>query len=175
MKTCNKCNKEFPIHYIDDKGITHNLCGRKYCLECSPFKKHNTSQLHKNDPYEYASKEKHGYKCCECGETDKSKFYGTKKQMCGKCHNQYTIQKGQEKRKWAIEQLGGVCKKCGYDEYTCALDIHHTNPNSKDKNFECMRGWSKERILKEIQNCIILCKNCHAIEHYNIRKNVGVG
>ena len=44
---------------------------------------------------------------CQCGETDKNKFYQNKTRICGKCHNQYTINKGKEKRNRAIEFLGG--------------------------------------------------------------------
>ncbi len=104
-------------------------------------------------------------KCIYCGETDSSKFYGHKKTVCGKCHNEYTKNKGHENRKFALELLGGKCKACGFDKYPCSLDIHHLDPEQKDINFGSMRGWSKERIEKELDKCILLCKNCHSAYH----------
>src|ERR1035437_9886141 len=77
-----------------------------------------------------------GYRC-KCGETDPSKFYGNKKRICSECHNSNVIRLGHEKRLWAIEYLGGECcnKKCAYNKYKCALDVHHTVKEKKDPNF----------------------------------------
>lgn len=104
------------------------------------------------------------YKCA-CGETNPEKFYGHKKQICGKCHNKYTLMVGQKKRERAIEYLGRQCVNCKYEKFTCSLDIHHTKPNKKDPNFSSMRGWSWNRILNELKHCILLCRNCHAAVH----------
>ena len=103
--------------------------------------------------------------CYECGETNPEKFYGKMKEICGDCHNKRTIKKGIEKREYAIEKLGGECKSCGYKEHSCSLDIHHIDPSKKDSNFSSLRGWSLERIDREIENCLLLCKNCHAAHH----------
>lgn len=115
---------------------------------------------------------KHGIKTdyfkshsCGCGETDPTKFYGHKKNICGSCHSKYTLRKGQEKRKYAIDMLGGKCKECGYSRHLGSLDIHHLDPSMKDENFSSMRGWSQVKILEEIKNCVLLCKNCHAEVH----------
>ena len=109
--------------------------------------------------------------CLHCGETDEDKFYGLKRTICGKCHNKYTIKKGQEKKDFIIKLLGGECKHCGYKKYNGALDLHHINPEEKDPNFKSIRGWGKEKIIDEVKKCILLCANCHREEHYNL----GVG
>ena len=57
------------------------------------------------------------------------------------------------------------CMVCCYEKYTGSLDIHHLDPKIKYKNFSCMRGWCKERILAEIEKCVLLCRNCHAEVH----------
>lgn len=113
----------------------------------------------------FAQVGKIAYKCCVCGSTDPSGFYGHKKQICGKCHNQYCIDSGRSKRRKAIEYLGGRCIVCGFDKYDCSLAFHHLDPSMKDANFSSMRGWGWERILKEIQGCVLLCHNCHAAYH----------
>jgi len=103
--------------------------------------------------------------CYQCGEDNPENFYGNDKQVCAKCHNKRVIKLGKEKREYAIKQLGGECKSCGYNKYNPSLDIHHLDPNKKDSNFSSLRGWSLERIDKEIEGCILLCKNCHAAHH----------
>lgn len=105
------------------------------------------------------------YKCGQCGETEPAKFYGHKRKVCGPCHNAYNIKQGQERRLRAIKELGGKCQVCGFELYSCSLDLHHREAKAKSPNFRSMRGWSWGRILVELQKCILLCKNCHAVTH----------
>jgi hypothetical protein len=157
MPICTKCNKEFP-NRVNIDGKIKIINTRKYCLECSPYGEHNTKQI-EISPRNITHK-------CICGETNPDKFYGKKRSFCSKCHNKYTIKVGNEKRKKAIEYLGGKCIKCGYDKYYGAIDLHHVDPTKKDSKFKNLRGWSWDRILKEIQNCVPLCCRCHVEEHY---------
>ena len=105
-------------------------------------------------------------RCSKCGETDPSKFY-KKKYRCRTCHNQDVIESGRKKRRKAVEHLGCQCynEDCPGWKFVSALDIHHLDPSKKDPNFGSMRGWAWKRILKEIENCILLCKNCHTALH----------
>jgi hypothetical protein len=109
-------------------------------------------------------------KCGKCGETNPAKFYGHKRKMCGSCHNAYNTKQGQDKRLRATKELGGKCQVCGFDQYSCSLDLHHRDPIAKAPNFRSMRGWSWERILLELGKCILLCKNCHAAHHKGFLK-----
>ena len=105
--------------------------------------------------------------CKKCGEKNQEKFYGNDKEVCGKCNNERVKKAGREKKKYARNKLGNKCIVCGFDKYQSSLDIHHLNPNNKDKNFNSMRGWSLEKIDKEIKKCILLCRNCHGAYHSN--------
>ena len=105
------------------------------------------------------------FKCGRCGETDPTKFYGHKRKLCGPCHNAYNIKQGQSKRLRAIKELGGRCAICGFDRYTCSLDLHHKDRRMKDPNYRSMRGWAWKNILLELKKCVLLCKNCHAAIH----------
>ena len=62
------------------------------------------------------------------------------------------------------------CAVCG-ERHPATLQFHHLN--SEDKTFAIgkavYRGFSLDRIKKEIQKCIVLCANCHLIRHYNMR------
>jgi hypothetical protein len=63
------------------------------------------------------------------------------------------------------------CAHCGFN-HPAALQFHHHDDN-KDMEVAVMvaHRYSKERIIEEINKCTILCANCHAIHHYNERKN----
>lgn len=54
------------------------------------------------------------------------------------------------------------CAICGYDKCPSALDFHHTNPS--DKKFVVSvrnMGLTDERLVDEINKCILLCCRCH--------------
>lgn len=146
------------------KYITENLTQRAIA------ERENVSQatvkywLNKYNLKTNAIKQRNIY-LCKCGENNKDKFYPVVKGMCKICHNKYTIKRQKDSRNKAISYLGGKCVNCGYDKYTCSLDIHHIDPTLKDPSFKRMRGWKWERILKEISNCTILCRNCHSAYH----------
>ena len=61
------------------------------------------------------------------------------------------------------------CETCGENHIAC-LDFHHKNPDKKDFNISnaVSRGWKLEKILKEIEKCVILCANCHRKLHSNL-------
>lgn len=60
------------------------------------------------------------------------------------------------------------CSSCG-ESHPATLDFHHTDPTEKESSIaKAVRyGWSKHRIMKEIEKCIVLCSNCHRKLHYN--------
>ena len=62
------------------------------------------------------------------------------------------------------------CADCGHS-HPATLQFHHRN--SEDKVFTISdavyKGLSLDRIKKEIEQCIVLCANCHFIRHYNMR------
>jgi hypothetical protein len=104
---------------------------------------------------------------CGCGETDPFKFYGNKTTVCAKCHCKYTLLKGQENRIYILEKLGGKCSNicCNFSKWKSSLDVHHPDPSKKDISFSSIRYWTRSKIDKELVNCVLLCKNCHAAYH----------
>ncbi len=69
-------------------------------------------------------------------------------------------------RRWlyAYKERHCVCARCDEDRPPC-LDFHH--PNEKDHSVATMvvNGHSKSSIKEEIERCIVLCANCHRLEH----------
>lgn len=45
------------------------------------------------------------------------------------------------------------------------LDFHHFNPCEKTKELAKMKSYSYNKIIEEINKCVVLCKNCHALAH----------
>jgi len=60
-----------------------------------------------------------------------------------------------------------VCEKCGENRWY-ALDFHHIRKENKDFNIadKMNSGYSIKGIMKEINKCITLCRNCHSEFHY---------
>lgn len=66
---------------------------------------------------------------------------------------------------------GNKCSVCGL-EYNgkngAVFDFHHINPDEKDFNITSyLRHYSKipDRIYREVEKCVLLCSNCHRLEH----------
>ena len=71
-----------------------------------------------------------------------------------------------KKKAWFIEHKKKFkCEECGFSDYR-ALTFHHRDPAEKEFNLGHATHFSKERILKEMKKCSVLCANCHSILHY---------
>jgi hypothetical protein len=59
------------------------------------------------------------------------------------------------------------CERCGETHPGC-LEFHHVNPEQKQFGISKMvnRGHSIENIEGEIDRCVLLCANCHRMEHW---------
>jgi len=55
------------------------------------------------------------------------------------------------------------CSICGYNKCHRALDFHHVNRNDKKFNVTVtsLNSIGLEKILIEMNKCILLCSNCH--------------
>tara|TARA_R110000751_G_C13440056_1_gene442760 strand:+ start:129 stop:476 length:348 start_codon:yes stop_codon:yes gene_type:complete len=66
-----------------------------------------------------------------------------------------------------FELRGGKCKHCEVRDlkHIEIYDYHHIDPKKKD--FNIGRGWAKpmKQVLAEAEKCLLLCANCHRIEH----------
>lgn len=65
------------------------------------------------------------------------------------------------KRIKAIQYMGGKCYEC-QESNIYVLDFHHLDPSIKEFQISLVglhKRWSS--IKKEIEKCILLCRNCH--------------
>jgi len=112
--------------------------------------------------------------CVNCGK----KLFGRQRKYCSsQCKNTYNNlyyqsylaqQLRGRKRKLELIRLKGMkCEQCGYGKNFAALEFHHSNPKTKafqlDLRSLSNRKW--ETVLKEANNCLLLCSNCHAELH----------
>lgn len=115
----------------------------------------------------------------------KLKTKTVKQSICKKCQSDYSknhFQKNkeyyylkkkkysEEYKKWFEELKSNLsCECCGYNKCIGALDFHHVDINTKEKNIAEMIAsqTSKLVVLEEIKKCTVLCANCHRELHYN--------
>jgi transposase len=65
-------------------------------------------------------------------------------------------------RRRLIEEFGGACAICGFDQPVC-LEFHHLDRRTKEFGFAA-RGITRsyESLRAEAKKCVLLCSNCHA-------------
>ena len=112
-------------------------------------------------------------KCNTCGEVKPLSEFSTQKQCkdghtsdCKDCRATRQQQIRRTSKVRAIEYKGGKCENCGGVFHYAAFDFHHVNPEEKEINPSAMRHWSWDRQKAELDKCVLLCANCHRIEHY---------
>lgn len=102
--------------------------------------------------------------------------------VCANCHRIRHANQGaaasrhrmvelrREMKRRAIASFGGVCLVCGSGYMPAALEFHHPDPSKKEFAISVdgiYRSW--EKIQKELENCVMLCANCHAEIHAGVR------
>ena len=71
------------------------------------------------------------------------------------------------------KKLHKGCQHCGYKKHAVALVYHHTDPSTKKGDISTMHKNTFSRFKKivlEIWKCIVLCANCHNVEHQRLRE-----
>lgn len=161
MPTCYNCKKDFPNHKKIN-GEWKNLSSRKFCLNCSPFKSHNTRKILSCTDTKT---------CSSCKITKQAyDFYprknGTPSSWCKVCVNEKSKTRQRIFKKNCVEYKSGACCICGYNKCNAALEFHHTNPNEKEFTISKMRNTTfNEKTQQELDKCILICRNCHAELH----------
>jgi len=83
--------------------------------------------------------------------------------------------KGSFKQKWKDFKSTLSCLECGTN-HPATLDFHHIDPEMKNKGVhQLVRAKSYRRALEEVEQCVVLCANCHRVYHYNERQKIKMG
>ena len=74
------------------------------------------------------------------------------------------------KQQWKEFKATLSCLECGAD-HPAVLDFHHIDPEMKNASVHrLIQSRSYKKALEEVQQCVVLCSNCHRVYHYNERK-----
>lgn len=101
---------------------------------------------------------------------------------CENCYLEYQRKQNRKYKPWLkftkrrkqiklelIENLGGKCQICGYDDLSCpaVFDFHHVDYKTENVGkLISKHGYKNIKIvLKELKGCIAVCANCHRKIH----------
>jgi len=99
------------------------------------------------------------------------------KLLCRNCHMEAHYPDSNPNKEALLNIRGQhKCSKCGYrGKSTASLDFHHKNKESKEITISY--SYKKrdlkvpsEEVLNEIKKCDVYCKNCHAIQHIDVKR-----
>jgi hypothetical protein len=66
----------------------------------------------------------------------------------------------------AAAYFNNECQHCKLvSPHLCVYDFHHLDMSEKEADPGSLLHYSWDRIQKELDKCIMLCANCHRIEH----------
>lgn len=85
-----------------------------------------------------------------------------------KSERAHILRRKNEIRKWFSDYKKNLkCSMCK-ENHPATLDFHHKNGKEKEMSITKLvyEGYSIEKILKEIEKCIVVCSNCHRKIHY---------
>jgi predicted transcriptional regulator len=116
--------------------------------------------------------------CSKCMVTKPaSDFYLRKEReneltgYCKSCNSKDVIERMQTTKHILVELKGGKCQLCSFSEYIGALEFHHIDPKTKDKGMSrLIRGKINQKIIDEVNKCVLVCSNCHKMIHANLKK-----
>ena len=154
-------------NYVIIDNIKRNISKRKYCLEYSPFNKHNTKQIEKIDTYNNGTK-----LCSKCKLTKPlSEFYKRHNNLYSYCKDCYKIKTQKRQRTFkasCVKYKGSKCEVCGLQDKPFMYDFHHINPKEKDFSLSRVKtSILSSKIINELDKCQLLCANCHRRIHSN--------
>jgi hypothetical protein len=161
-----------------DEGLSLNAIGKRegkslgsvrYWMQIHGFKANFKN--FREDP-SYKNRVVDGKKCCGrckvwkplCDFNSKGENYYHG--FCRTCLYEYQAERWRDKKKKAVELMGGKCIRCGYCRNYAALEFHHVDPSQKDFDFNKGRRRSWDKLIVELKKCVLLCSNCHKEEHH---------
>jgi len=113
--------------------------------------------------------------CCMCHlELPADQFYsrGSKRKdsyaHCKKCHVNYMLRRWQKLKIKSIDYLGGKCVDCKQVYHPAIFQFHHIDPSQKESSWKRFRYRKWEKVVKELDKCILLCANCHCLRHTHV-------
>jgi len=110
----------------------------------------------------------------EVGENWSRGFQKARQYICNVCSTLTKKKKRHQGKLDAIEYLGGECRDCGKDNYHPSIyEFHHLDPRTKTANpSQYLEAFSRDKLFKELDKCVLLCANCHRLRHYEEKERL---
>lgn len=90
---------------------------------------------------------------------------------CLKCNVASVSERRRQVKRQLVDEVGGRCQLCGFNEHQSALQFHHRDPSQKRFHLShrgMTRGICKMRV--EAKKCVLLCANCHALVEAGVKE-----
>ena len=86
--------------------------------------------------------------------------------------HEYNYEHRRNKLLELFELKGGKCEHCDLRDlkHIEIYDYHHIDPSQKEFNVGGYVLKPMEQVLKEAKKCLLLCANCHRIEHARLSR-----
>lgn len=111
-----------------------------------------------NKPLDTPIKRQSNGECMECGAAINGKG------GWNRCQKHFKLARQKAIKEALVKALGGCCQQCGGVFPLAVYDFHHIGEKTAHPS-ELIVNESLEAIAKELSSCILLCANCHRIEH----------
>ena len=101
--------------------------------------------------------------CRYHGETEFLVFRSGR-HRCARCNTEAVIRHRQKVKRTLVDEAGGKCARCGFDEHPAGLQFHHLSPAEKRfavSNKGMTRSMAEARA--EAKKGVLLCATCHAL------------
>jgi hypothetical protein len=86
---------------------------------------------------------------------------GRYRYRCKRCVGEAVTNRHRRIRAMLIEEGGGRCAVCGYDQCSYNLHFHHVDPTTKSFKLAMGTGKSLATYRAEARKCVLVCANCH--------------
>lgn len=172
--TGNKSDDTFALRWSKKIRLSDSLGGK--CSECGNSNIFHLEFHHSTDEFEKLFKiSSFAWTRLSLLEKEIKKC----KLLCRNCHRELGCDisgRRHIQKRELLELVGKLkCEKCGYSgKNYSSLDFHH----SGNKSFGVSDGLysargvivSTKELIDEISKCVVLCGNCHILEHIDVEK-----
>jgi hypothetical protein len=85
-----------------------------------------------------------------------------------KSRQEYSSSRRRFKKSEAVQRFGGLCSNCGGEYPDAVFEFHHMKDEEKDITPAKLFLLKDETINNELDKCVMLCANCHRVEHIRL-------
>ncbi len=164
------------IKELIERNMSIREIGKEIGLSATAVRYHLKKNGLKTDPKYFIVPDDKTKVCRMCNvEKEVGEFMARKDRRnnvhsyCRSCLSAYGAKIEKNNKKELVEYKGGKCQNCGYSKSHSALEFHHLDPSKKDFTIGYKRRISLDKLKEEVDKCVMLCSNCHRVEHQRIR------